>query len=105
MTSCANANEVVIKLFAGIPVKPDLKLQLQQSKSWQQTCILRPEQRDIIQIHYQGRDFIGNFLTQKRPTLSDVRISDAHIRRCLSLYCPNFPQDELSVYIFPQAFI
>lgn len=98
-------NEVVIKLFAGIPLKPELKLHLQQSKSWQQAMIFGGAEKEIIEINYQDRDYIGCFLTQKKPTLADVQISDARIRRCLSLYCPDFPLNEISVHIFPQVFV
>lgn len=101
----SNPNGVVIKLFTGIPVKPELKLQLKQSKHWQQASIARTEERDIIEVHYQGRDYIGNFLNKKKPTLADVQSSDAHIRKCLSYYCPDFPLNEVSVHIFPQAFV
>jgi hypothetical protein len=101
----ACTNEVVIKLFTGIPLKPELKLQLQQSKIWQQAMIFGSGEREIIEINYQGRDYIGSFLSQKKPTLADVQQSDARIRRCLSMYCPEFPLTEISVHIFPQVFV
>lgn len=101
----SSSNKVVVKLFAGIPVKPELKLQLQQSGSWNQARVLSGDERDVIELHYQGRDYIGNFLSQAKPTLADVQSSDAHIRQCIARYCPNYSMNEISVHIFPQVFV
>lgn len=82
------------KLFVGYRITPDLKAELYgQMKG------------DLQEIPYQGKDYIGCYITTASPSISEIRRLGFHITTILQTLCPDHRIDTLSLFIFPQAFI
>ncbi len=100
-----NDDSVAVKLFVGFQVTSEMRMHLHRSKAWQQASVLCPSERDLIEIHHHGHDYVGRFLPQDRLILSDVRANDALAKKALKEYCPECDLDGITVRIFPQVFV
>lgn len=105
MTNDKKENGVSVKLFVGYEVTSEIRSQLHRSKAWQQTSVLSPSERDLIEVNHQGNHYVGRFLPQDRLILSDVKENDALAKKALKNYCPDCNLDEMPVRIFPQVFV
>lgn len=94
------------RLFVGYSLHPELKLQLSQSPHWKEAKILRHnESEELLEIHYQAKDYIGRFLTKESLTLSELKQVEADIQSRLKKHCPLFPIDKLNIWVLTQVFI
>lgn len=105
MTSKEKEDNVSVKLFVGFEVTSEIRMHLKRSKAWQQTSVLKPAERDLIEIHHHGQDYIGRYLPQDRVVLSDVKANDALTKKALKTYCPDYDLEGITMRIFPQVYV
>lgn len=94
------------KIFVGCLLTPDLKLHLTQSQSWKQAAIGRlPESEDLIETHFQEKDYLGIFIPHDKPTVLDLKKVEVLVKDKFFSYCPELGNPPLKIYIFPQVFV
>ena len=82
------------KLFMGTRVTPDLK-----------GCLGKMGSEGLQLIPFEGREYIGAYLTLSHPTLQELR---AHCHRLIDILQKNLPDlraDTLPIVVFPQTFL
>lgn len=105
MTASTN-QRVTVKLFVGYLMTSDIRMYLKQSSSWKQAKILKePDLRDLLETHFQDRDYIGKYISHSSLTISELRTMESSIHQSLLNYCPELSQETLKIYVFPQVFI
>lgn len=82
------------KLFCGTPLTSGLRSEI-GSRS------IEP----LLCIPYEGKEFVGLYLTRQRPTLSDIHEATDYVFSSLQTHCPSLRCDTLPLAIFPQAFL
>lgn len=95
---------IVLKLFAGFPLKSEIKMHLQKSPEWKQDRLFQTTE-SLIEIHYEGQDYIGRFLGEHKITLNQLYEDEATLRKILQNYCPKCNLDKIGLRIFSQLFI
>ncbi|MCH9626737.1 MAG: hypothetical protein S4CHLAM2_03650 [Chlamydiales bacterium] len=81
------------KLFVGTRLTPELKMQL------------GPALPSLTCIPYEGKEYLGRYLTSEHPTMEEVRTECEHFLLKLQERCPEFRVDNLPVVVFPQLFV
>lgn len=100
-----NENKGKVKLFVGFQVTSEIRMHLHRSKAWQQTNVLNPVDRDLVEVHHHGHDYVGRFLPQDRLILADVRENDFLAKQALKNYCPDCDLDGVPIRVLPQVFV
>lgn len=95
---------VKVKLFAGCLINAELKLKLNQSSLWKQAKIELSE-NDLKDIHYHGKDYIGQFLKNEKTSLSELKEIEGKIIHLIHKYCPEFGSEKIKIIVFSQLFI
>lgn len=95
--------QVLLKLFAGCLVDPGLRHLLDRSGAWKQAKI--HPRHELVLIPFQGKEYIGVYLSHSETTLAKLRVVDAEVRRKLIEYCPKFNQKGLKLQLFAQVFV
>lgn len=99
-------NRVLVKIFIGFVLTPDIRLHLNESQAWKQDAIQStPEERPLMENHYKDADYIGKFLTSQKNSLPELRRIEIELRRALACYCPGIDVENLPTCVFPQVFI
>lgn len=100
-------SRVTVKLFIGISITPDLKLQLSQSSAWKEAKIVNStDPFYLIETNFHNKTYIGLFSSEQQLSLTQLKGIQQHIREQLHHYCPKFPGiDKLPLFIFPQLFV
>lgn len=100
-------NGITVKLFAGFPLKSEIKMHLEKSAEWKQSRLFigSDNKEGLIEVHYEGLDYIGRFLGEHKIPLNQLITDEAAIRKSLQNYCPKCNLDKINIRIFPQIFI
>lgn len=106
MTISSN-HQVTVKLFVGYLLTSDIRMYLKQSAAWKQAKIMEePDSRDLLETHFQDKDYIGKYIAQDNLTLRELRSFENSVHQSLLNYCPELSQESnLKIYLFPQVFI
>lgn len=95
-----------VKLFIGYPITSDIRMHLKQSSAWKQAKIAADlGTRDLQEVHFQDKEYIGKYLKTPEHSLQDLKTIESSIREALIHYCPELSQATLKIYLFPQIFI
>lgn len=95
-----------IRLFVGCPLNSEIKMHLNQSRQWKQTTISpHRNNKELIEIHHQGKDYLGYHLDLEKATLADLKQIEEHVKGQLQIFCPDLEIEKIKVCIFPQVFI
>ncbi len=81
------------KLFVGTRLTPELKMQLS------------PILCSLTSIPYEGKEYLGHYITSERPTVEEIRSECDLFLVKLQEQCPEFRVDNLPVVVFPQLFV
>lgn len=104
--STTTENGMLSRIFVGYSLHPELKVQLGQSPNWKQAQIMpHDENDDLLEIHYQDKDYIGHFLSQSELTLQELKSIEQKVQERLREHCPKFPIEKLKFCVFSQVFI
>lgn len=98
-------NKIQFKLFAGCVITSELRLQLDQSPLWKQAKIGPAIQNDLVETHFNEKNYIGLFLTHDQITLSELKLIEDKILHAINAYCPQFASEKIKVLVFSQIFI
>ena len=98
------ANSVTVKVFLGIALTPDVRMQLNQSHAWKTDQTTVKEGR-LLEIRYEEKDYLGTWITEEHPSVVQLRSKEASVLEQLRSYCPELPVEKLKVTIFPQIFL
>jgi len=105
-TTNTNTNKLTVKLFVGCSLSSELKMNLNQSKTWKQASIVPASAYDdLIEIHFHGKDFVGSYLSTDKITVAELQTHEAHLRERLQHYCPAFDLNGIKPCVFAQVFI
>lgn len=95
-----------VRLFFGYPLTSDIRMHIKQSFAWKEAQITnQPHLRDLQEIHFQDKDYIGRYIPDEEYTLESLRTLETSIHQSLLHYCPELSLDSSHAYIFPQIFI
>lgn len=95
--------KVQTKIFLGIHLRPDLRLALEQSSQWQQAQI--GNQQRLLNLSFQGKEYIGLFAEQDRLDLRALETLQHRVLGELQSFCAPFDVSKLKAVIFPQTFV
>jgi hypothetical protein len=103
----SNNESLKIKLFMGYLITSDIRMYLKQSSIWKEAKITETAiSRDLLETHFQNKDYIGKYLKQEHVTLKELRAYENSIFQSLLNYCAELsPETHLKIYLFPQVFI
>lgn len=93
------------RLFIGCLITPELRLQLNQSVSWKQAKIGLPQQDDLVENHYNQKDYIGVFTNGDSISFSELQQTGNRVKESLKSYCPHFSSEKIRILVFSQIFI
>lgn len=101
------SNKITTKLFVGCHITPEMRLHLNKSKEWKQLAVTPMEIREIKiqEIHYQGKDYFGFYLSDNTAKVIQLQNMKATIQSILKNFCPEYHVDSPHVYVLPQVFI
>jgi len=99
-------SNVTLKYFVGCHIGSELKMHLNHSIKWKHANILINESTQHLQsVHYQGKDYIGSFLTGDKFTIEELKAYENKIQSLLGDYCPKYEIKNLQTLVFPQVFV
>jgi hypothetical protein len=99
-------NRLTVRLFAGSLLTFDIKMQLKHSPHWKQSKIANEsDQRDLVEIRFHNKEYIGKYISLQSLTLDDLREIETTIAASLKRYCPELAEEALKIYVFPQVFV
>lgn len=99
-------NKIILKLFAGVLLNAEMKLKLRQSEKWQQATILpHRDETELIEVHHEGKDYLGYYLPNNQITLSELRNTEKFIQERMIHYHPDFALINHKTLVFTQVFI
>lgn len=98
-------NKVRFKLFLGCVITAELRMHLQQSLLWKQAKIGLHDQEDLIETHFNHKDYIGFYHPQDKVSFPNLKEIENHILEKLKSYCPHFPSEKIRILVFSQVFI
>ena len=98
-------SQLLIKVFIGIPLTSELRMHLKNSKEWNQTLIKPIKERDLVETHFEAKDYLGYFLEDELVVWEKVKQLEEGIIKTIHCYCPMLKLDKLHCSIFPQIFL
>lgn len=104
---CDLGNKVTIKLFAGLYLSSEIRMNLNQSKIWKQASIASGDKAhsELIEVHHHGKDYLGCYLPSPKITLAQLNEINDQIKMSLKSYCPDLDPENAKVCIFAQVFV
>lgn len=100
-------NKVSVKMFVGFHLNSEIRMILNQSKTWKQASImpLEKESQELIEVHFHGKDYFGRHLPLEKVPLQELKEIENHIKNRLKSYCPEYDAESVKICIFPQVFV
>lgn len=89
-----------VKLFAGFLISSEVKMHLKASSSWKPL-----ETPDLIEVRYEDRHYLGNYLAESPLTLHALREQQTFFAELLKSHCPKLDVDHCKFFVFSQLFI
>lgn len=100
-----NASKISTKLFAGCSINSEMRMHLNQSIQWKHATLLSPSNRDLQEVHSQGKDFFGHYLESNKLTINELKTIQQYIITQLKIYCPTLETENIKICLFHQVFI
>jgi len=93
------------ELFLGFPVDPVFKNELKKANAHLVAAFIQGEGDQengdyLCEVMHQGMQFFGKFLG-KIAELQQIELLEMHIYSVLKKLVPNFPYEEIPLYVFP----
>lgn len=99
-----NESGITVKLFMGISLPPDLKMQLEKNIQWKKYCIEEGNDTNRIRIiPHSQKDYLGCYFDGDRIHWSALALKSVQIRAALELFFPRVRVDKLTIVIFNQT--
>lgn len=99
-------NKVTYKLFIGCLLTSEIRMHLNQSKVWKQVVVLPADRtKELIEVHHNGKDYLGLYITQERATFNILNEMTVAIEERLHAYCPQYGKTSVKICIFAQVFV
>lgn len=97
--------QISVKLFVGSPIGSNLKLELQKSHQWKEAQITRiNNNHELVETLSDGKKYIGFYIDSEK-TIVELDEIKKEISNKIKEYCPNFQNEKLKFYVFPQVFV
>lgn len=103
--SAPTENKILVKMFVGCYLNSEIRMYLNESKTWKQAAILRTKDKELIEVHFQNKDYIGKYLESETINLDQLKKSEKEVRETLKRYVCDCDSDSLKICVFPQLFI
>lgn len=101
----ATTQGVTAKLFLGLPLTPDYKMLLNQSREWQDRASeAKPSGMKINIIDFRGKEYLG-ILIDDSITTNELKMSVLFCLDRFKLYFPAANIEGFRLTVFPQIFI
>lgn len=94
---------VTTKLFVGFQLNSELRMHLNQSKTYKQDKI--GSKQDLNEVHYQDKDYFGIYLDKNLINFSELKQLERVLVKKLEFYCPNFNNEHTIFFVLPQVFV
>jgi hypothetical protein len=99
-------NQLTYRIFIGCLLTSEIRMHLNQSKFWRQISILPTDnEKELIEVRHQSKDYLGRYLTQEKILISDLDQTAIAIRTRLQDYCPGYAAHSIKICVFGQVFI
>ncbi len=93
----ATEQKVATQLFVGCMITPDIRIAMNQSKTWRQAQIGVSD--ELKEQPYQGKDYLGTFVSGQQIPLPQIDQVEKTVRERLRHYCPSINSDAVAVYV------
>lgn len=94
------------KLFAGFMLTSELKMHLNESKTWKSAkSIPTNDTDDLIETRYGKHHYVGLFLPEKLLPLGALKDYEKKIGQKLQHYCPQLDSIKMKFCVFSQLFV
>jgi len=104
--SSSLGNRVIVKLFGGFAIHPDIKREMFANDKWHMAQIAWKSQENGLEIvPNDGREYVGKYLENSSHTTKELIDIESKIRKQLIFHCPAVDQYPLQFFIFPQVFV
>jgi len=101
-----STKQITVRMFVGIEINSEIKMRLNESPSWKDALILASKDPEILQIvPFQGKNYVGRFLSYKEVTLKDLDHEAIHVAAELLKYCPALKLTKNDTLVFSQVFV
>ncbi len=97
-------DRLLVKVFIGLLLNSELRIQLNKSISWKQEQIGSSE-NSLKEIRFNSKEYLGYYISQELIQIELLKKLECDIRKNINTFCPYFPIDRIPVHIFPQIFI
>jgi hypothetical protein len=95
----------MVRLFIGCRLTSEMRMYLKESRAWKQMSIAPMQERDLIETHYQQKDYLGHFFSEDCLPLEKLKESEKRVKEAIAAYCPKLQTEQLNCSIFPQIFL
>ncbi len=92
-----------VKLFAGFPLKPDLKEQLNKNAAWRHSRVAITED-DLMEVQEKNHHFIGIYLKEEAVSFKSLQQTEKKLKQMLQNYLTDMPAHDLQLEIFSKLF-
>lgn len=96
---------IELRVFVGFQINSELRMHLNQSLPWKQAKIHPSSTRELVEIHFHQKDYIGQFLSTNPIKLPEIKQIEMKIVQKLNSYCPQFASEKIRLLVFSQVFI
>lgn len=98
-------NQLIVKLFVGCVLTSEVRMHLHESPAWKQALIAPAHERDLVEIRFQGEQYLGRFVEKQELPLHELKTIEQQVRGSIQTYCPQLNLERLSCCVFPQIFL
>ena len=100
------SQSVCTKIFIGVAIHAELRIQLNQSHAWKQSRVTAGQDPlEPIEVRFHQKDYLG-FQTEGSICPWPLLQKNQQLtKQALLRYCPQLNSDALNVHLFPQNFI
>ncbi len=95
---------VNVKLFAGFPLKPPLRHELNKNAAWKISRIGYTND-ELIEVHEKNRYYVGIYLNDEKVTFKSLQQTEDQLKKMLLKYLPDALTHDLHIEIFSKLFV
>ncbi|MEI8366311.1 MAG: hypothetical protein WCF65_07820 [Parachlamydiaceae bacterium] len=108
-----NKKTCIVRIFTGCLVTSEIKMHLNHSIKWKQTCIMPAESSQIPSlkiVYHEGKEYIGCFIDHTAEnaaitTTAEIAALGVQIKQLLAEYFPQYETKNVEMFVFPQVFV
>lgn len=97
--------QVSLRMLVGMPLNSEWKMHTNQSSAWKQMQILPLEQRELISVTHQGKEYIAFFIRGNSLRWEEIVGYEQDFKGRLARLFPKQDTSKVPIVIFTQLFV